>query len=226
MARCHVCKEEPEKTFRCSQCQKTIYCSAECQKRDWKQHKRSVCTKPALLHNLDRLMKKHSGPGSVMASLNAMQDAAWAERVRNPQPIPACDGCFRRFRGVPPRREEEEDENTPDAGPMFKHCTQCDWAICEDCTHPQGQGIPYFDRPAGTCRCATSNFGVSYCLSTPSYLDGDGSKPYHGDRHPPMAGSGYSKNSFESKERACRTCGAHALHLKKEHLKDAVPGII
>lgn len=217
---------------------------AECQKRDWKQHKRSVCTKPAIFHKMDKMMKQHSGPGSMMASLNAMQDAAWAERVRNPQPIPACDACFRRFRGVPPRREEEEDENTPDAGPMFKHCTQCDWTICEDCTHPQGQGtffgslalvtcihvlltgIPYFDRPAGTCRCATSNFGISYCLSTPSYLDGDGSKPYHGDRHPPMAGSGYSVNSFESKERVCRTCGTYALHLKKEHLKDAVPGIV
>jgi hypothetical protein len=87
-------------------------------------------------------------------------------------------------------------------------------------------GVPYFDRPAGTCRCATSNFGVSYCLSTPSYLDGDGRKPYHGDRHPPMAGSAYAENSFEGRERQGRTCGVHARHLKKEHLKDAVPGII
>jgi hypothetical protein len=40
-----------------------------------------------------------------------------------------------------------------------------------------------------------------------------------------MAGSGYSEASFESKERECRTCGAIARHLKKEHLKDALPGI-
>ncbi|KAJ7704315.1 hypothetical protein B0H17DRAFT_1126681 [Mycena rosella] len=200
----------------------------ECQKKDWKQHnlKRSVCTKPAILHQVDKMMKKHSGPGSPMASITAIEKVVWAERARNPQPIEACDGCFRRFRGVPPRVEEEEDENTPDAGDKFKHCTACDWTICKDCTHPQNQGIPYFDRPTGTCRCPTSNFGVSYCLSTPSYLDGDGDKAYHGDRHPPMAGSGYAESSFEKKDRECRTCGAHVRHLKKEHLKDAVPGII
>ncbi|KAF8208274.1 hypothetical protein K438DRAFT_1813718 [Mycena galopus ATCC 62051] len=226
MARCHVCKKEPERSLRCSQCQKTIYCSAECQKKDWKEHKRSVCTKPAIFHKLDKKLKQHSGPGSAMNTLQLWEQAAWAERVRNPQVVGACDGCFRRFRGFPPREEEEEDENTPDAGNEFKHCKECDWTICEDCTHPQAQGTPYFDRPPGTCRCPKSNFGVSYCLSTTSYLDGDGRKPYHGDRHPPMAGSGYSEASFESGERRCRTCGVMARHLKREHLKDALPGIV
>ncbi|KAJ7779573.1 hypothetical protein B0H14DRAFT_2961987, partial [Mycena olivaceomarginata] len=127
--------------------------SPECQKKDWKEHKRSVCVKPALLHKFDKMVKKHSGPGSAMSTIESFERAAWAERVRNPQVISACDGCFRRFHGFPPREEEEEDENTPDAGAEFKHCKECDWTICEDCTHPQAQGVPFFDRPTGTCRC-------------------------------------------------------------------------
>ncbi|KAJ8581581.1 hypothetical protein M405DRAFT_832205, partial [Rhizopogon salebrosus TDB-379] len=110
-----------------------------------------------------------------------------------------------------------EEEDAGDAGDAFKRCKECDYTICKDCTLPemQGlfvclasldwflfaesihQGIPYFDPPRGTCRCAKSNFGVSYCLSAPCYLDGDGSKPYHGDRHPEVAGSGYDKDAFE-----------------------------
>jgi hypothetical protein len=87
------------------------------------------------------------------------------------------------------------------------------------------QGIAFFDRPSGTCRCQTSNFGVKYCLSGPSYLDGDGRKPYHGDRHPPMAGSGYDEDAYEGKERPCKNCGVVARCLKKEHLKDVMPGM-
>ena len=87
------------------------------------------------------------------------------------------------------------------------------------------QGIAFFDRPSGTCRCKTSNFGVKYCLSGPSYLDGDGKQPYHGDRHPPIAGSGYNEDAYESKERQCKTCGKVARCLKKEHLKDVMPGM-
>ncbi|KAJ7805610.1 hypothetical protein B0H14DRAFT_2611262 [Mycena olivaceomarginata] len=91
-----------------------------------------------------------------MSTLKSFERAAWAERVRNPQVIPACDGCFRRFHGFPPPPAEKEDENTPDAGAEFKHCKECDWTICEDCTHPQAQGMPFFGRPTGTCRPASS----------------------------------------------------------------------
>lgn len=89
-----------------------------------------------------------------------------------------------------------------------------------------GLGVPYFDRPPGTCRCVTSNFGISYCLIDPSYLHGDGRKPYQGDRHTPIAESVYNDDAFEYKERPCKTCGVIARSLKKEHRKDATPGVI
>jgi len=230
MRHCSVCKVECERPLQCSQCKKTIYCSVECQKTDWKVHKRSVCTEPAILHKVDKMMKKFSGPGYALGSINRLEELAWAERRRNPTPVEACDGCFRRFHGAPPEErepweEEEEEEEERDAGDPFKRCTECDYTICEDCTHPEMQGIPYFDRPRGTCRCAKSNFGVSYCMSAPCYLDGDGKKQYHGDRHPEMVGSGYDEDAFEPRERPCRTCGVIARCLKKEHLKDAVPGM-
>ncbi|OAX35405.1 hypothetical protein K503DRAFT_723071 [Rhizopogon vinicolor AM-OR11-026] len=197
---------------------------AACQKIDWKVHKRSVCTKLAMLHKLDKLVKKISGPGTAMGSMHAMEKMAWEERRRNPVPVSVCDGCFRRFRGTPVEPGMEEDDQG-DAGDPFKRCTECDYTICEDCTLPEMQGVPYFDRPVGTCRCAESNFGISYCLSAPCYVDGDGRKPYHGDRHPDVASSGYDEDAYEPKERQCKTCGVVARCLMKEHLKDAMPGM-
>ncbi|KDR71737.1 hypothetical protein GALMADRAFT_229283 [Galerina marginata CBS 339.88] len=225
--RCSVCKVEPQKPLRCSQCKKTM---PACQKADWKVHKRSVCTKPAILHKVDKMMKKYGGPNSTMGMLNSLEKAAWDERKRNPQPVSDCDGCFRRFLGEPQQPDDEEDEdiNTGDPPARFKRCAVCDYTICEACTHPANQGIPYFDRPRGTCRCPKSNFGVFYCLSAPSYLDGDGQKPYHGDRHPDISseeGRKYAPNAWEPRERACRTCGLVTKCLKKEHLKDALPGM-
>ncbi|OAX35406.1 hypothetical protein K503DRAFT_650497, partial [Rhizopogon vinicolor AM-OR11-026] len=68
----------------------------------------------------------------------------------------------------------------------------------------------------GTCRCATSNFGISYCLSAPYVFDGNGlgGKRYEGDRHPEVASSGYDEDTFEPKERQCKTCGVVARCLK------------
>jgi hypothetical protein len=40
-----------------------------------------------------------------------------------------------------------------------------------------------------------------------------------------MEGSGYDEDAFEPKERQCKTWGVVARCLKKEHLKDAVPGM-
>ncbi|KAF9523714.1 hypothetical protein CPB83DRAFT_862339 [Crepidotus variabilis] len=256
MRHCHVCKVECENPRQCSQCKQTIYCRlfrAECQKQDWKVHKRSTCTKPALLHKVDKMLKKHSGPNTPLGTMTKWEEIAWAQRRANPQPARECDGCFRRFKGFPPTQDDiqteemermmseisrekgelEEGEDVSDgpleerhAGDPFKHCSDCDWTICEDCTQFESQGIPYHDRPPGTCRCPKSNFGIPYCTMSPLYLHGDGRKLYHGDRHPKMAGSGYSENAYESNKRACKNCGIVAWCLKKEHLKDAAPGLV
>lgn len=229
----------------------TLYISTTCQRADWKEHKRSACVKPAIFHKFDRLMKKYSGPNYPMGRLKMLEAAAWEERRRNPKPSTKCDGCFSRFRGVPIDLEED-DYGSPneDVGDVFKRCTECDYTICEGCSKPENQGefldntvgffssssrltnlndllsgITFFDPPKCTCRCKTSNFGVSYCLSGPCYLDGDGENRYHGDRHPPILGSGYDEDAYELKERPCKTCGVVARCLKKEHLKDVLPGM-
>ena len=92
-------------------------------------------------------MKKFSGPGYALGSINRLEELAWAERRRNPTPVEACDGCFRRFHSAPPEErepwddeEEEEEEEKRDAGDPFRRCTECDYTICEDCTHPEMQG--------------------------------------------------------------------------------------
>lgn len=94
------------------------------------------------------MVKKWSGPGSAMASLNMMESLAWEERRRNPTPVTKCDGCFRRFHGAPAEDEfddEDDDEDAGDAGDPFKRCTECDYTICKDCTYPQNQGtFSYF----------------------------------------------------------------------------------
>lgn len=106
-----------------------------------------TCTKPALLHKMDKMMKKFSGPNHPMGRLNMIEEVAWAERRRNPVPIWDCDGCFRRFRGAPPKQpdpwedELEEGVDAGDAGLVFKRCTGCDWTICDDCFHPENQGV-------------------------------------------------------------------------------------
>jgi hypothetical protein len=87
-------------------------------------------------------MKKFSGPGTVMGRLNNIEQLAWEERRRNPTPVSACDGCLRRFRGAPAEERLFEDaEDAGDAGDPFKRCTECDYTICEDCTHPDLQGM-------------------------------------------------------------------------------------
>ena len=82
-----------------------------------------------------------------MNSIQRIEDAAWAERRRNPGPVSACDGCFRTFSGMPvdPNDQDAADmleEELEDAGDPFKRCNECDWTICKDCDHIEIQGIP------------------------------------------------------------------------------------
>lgn len=89
-------------------------------------------------------MKKFSGPGSTLGVVSRIEESAWAERRAHPTPVWACDGCFRRFRGAPPEDDPFKDEDARDAGERFKHCTSCDWTICEDCTKLENQGLVSF----------------------------------------------------------------------------------
>ena len=93
-------------------------------------------------------MKKFGGPGTPMGRINALEQAAWEERKRNPTPVTACDGCLRQFHGAPVEEgfddgydEDGDDEDAKDAGDPFKRCTDCDYTICERCTDPEWQGM-------------------------------------------------------------------------------------
>src|SRR5436190_8189952 len=46
-AQCAGCTKTALNLKRCAKCQTTLYCSRECQKADWKQHKRVCSSNPA-----------------------------------------------------------------------------------------------------------------------------------------------------------------------------------
>jgi hypothetical protein len=88
------------------------------------------------------MMNRFSGPGTSLGFMSEIEEAAWVERRTNPSPIEACDDCFRRFRGAPPKTpnlSDFEEEDAEDARERFKHCSSCDWTICEDCTKLENQ---------------------------------------------------------------------------------------
>ncbi|KAF5369808.1 hypothetical protein D9758_001350 [Tetrapyrgos nigripes] len=204
------------------------YLNVECQTEDWKVHKRTVCVKGEIWNKTERTLRKISGPNNPMGRLQSMEDNAWAFRRQNPDPNPShCDGCFRRFRGHPPNEDDIDETGKPyeDCGSVSdgKRCRNCDWVACRDCMRPENQKWSVLAPPTGTCRCLKSNFGVRYCTLTTSYLHGDQKKHYHGDRHPEVSASGYSRSAFEDEPRKCGNCGKVALCLKGEHLKDLSP---
>jgi hypothetical protein len=89
-------------------------------------------------------MKKFSGPGTPLGRINDLEQLLWEERRRNPTPVSNCDGCMRRFRGAPVEEDwdgDDGDQDPGDAGDPFKRCMECDFTICEDCTHPEMQGM-------------------------------------------------------------------------------------
>lgn len=111
---------------------------------DWKQHKRSVCLQTPEAHRIEKEMKKFTGPNTLMASMAKMEEAAWAERARNPEPTRACDGCFRRWEECPfdPIVDDEETALDEHCGSRRdgKRCFKCDWTVCADCLRPENQG--------------------------------------------------------------------------------------
>ncbi|KAJ4480712.1 hypothetical protein C8J55DRAFT_71003 [Lentinula edodes] len=225
--RCHTCKKECERPQKCSKCQKTVYCSRDCQIVDWKQHKRSVCLKSPQVHQVEKMLKKLSGPNDPMGRLFQMENLAWAARVRDPQPTRACDGCFRlwdesRFDPY----EDDEDTGRCGSRDSGKRCGDCDWTVCRDCLRLEFQERNVLERPTGQCRCLNSNFGVPYCTMTTSYIHGDQHQSYTGDRHPEISTSGYPETAFEDKPRKCKNCGERKLCLKKEHRKDLAPQVL
>ena len=125
-----------------NQIDSNIASSVACQKADWKEHKRSVCVKPAIFHKVDKMMKKLGGPNTPLGFVNKLENAAWEERRRNPAQITKCDSCLRRFRGTPVDEDDYDlDENeTDDVGDIFKRCADCDFTICEDCSKTENQG--------------------------------------------------------------------------------------
>lgn len=90
---------------------------------DWKEHKRSACVKPEIFHRGDKLEKKYSRPGYPMSNLNYMEELLWKSRRKNPKPVSACDGCYKRFIGFPKTKGgyfEGEDNKDPVA-----KCKRC-----------------------------------------------------------------------------------------------------
>jgi len=61
------------------------------------------------------MMKKFSGPNTLLGRMGEIENAAWEARRRNPTPAKKCDGCFRRFQGVP-IEEGDDDYNSSGEG--------------------------------------------------------------------------------------------------------------
>lgn len=55
---CILCGKVPPKPLRCSRCRLTYYCSKECQKSDWKNHKKNCLPKETSAAPWDQLETK------------------------------------------------------------------------------------------------------------------------------------------------------------------------
>ncbi|KAJ1454310.1 activator of Hsp90 ATPase [Pelagophyceae sp. CCMP2097] len=65
--KCGNCGATPDKLVRCSICKKAGYCSAQCQRDDWKFHKR-VCTAPVVEKDSNTTAVPKKGAGAAAAT--------------------------------------------------------------------------------------------------------------------------------------------------------------
>jgi len=57
MPACAQC-EKPTERLKCSKCRRVVYCSADCQKADWEEHK--ISCKPSLIYVTEQVMALHN----------------------------------------------------------------------------------------------------------------------------------------------------------------------
>lgn len=216
---CSVCYQDA--TLACSGCKYQRYCSygplsklkcryrhtnrksqsysAECQKADWKTHKKGC---------------------KLQQTLNKFNDERNAKPRARPR-MSHCTGCNVKF-----SEDYPCDDECPTCGYVAcescichhsrgKFCWQCGHRFTVSHMHTSdSDGVP-----SGTCYCAGSNFGRKYCEMEPRWyhMDGDG-KAYDGDRHPySFPDEPYREEVYEPDPRACNNCGKVTQVFKKEY---------
>ena len=58
MGKCENCHEEYEKTGTCKNCKIGRYCSQQCQKEDWNQHKKTCEKQTKMLKKIMKILEK------------------------------------------------------------------------------------------------------------------------------------------------------------------------
>eukprot|EP01006_Ploeotia_vitrea_P063015 TRINITY_DN84803_c0_g1_i1.p1 TRINITY_DN84803_c0_g1~~TRINITY_DN84803_c0_g1_i1.p1 ORF type:complete len:186 (-),score=2.26 TRINITY_DN84803_c0_g1_i1:169-699(-) len=159
MPTCDNPRCENEGSLRCSKCKVARYCSQECQRTEWKKHKKQ-CSQTMKVggarfpvqHVIDHMINKGSeyshqftaltkteqrevleGKKEVMSEEN--QQAAFIKEHYMGTDGKRCDGC----------------KAGRDAG--LNVCPRCKYGACFMCQSHHSRG---------TCYCADSNFGMSY----------------------------------------------------------------
>ena len=79
---CKVCFAEPEKLMRCTACHLATYCGIECQRRDWRVHKR--CCALIVNANVEIAKNESAGKVHVLEDHDRCSDAyRWLTGVRS-----------------------------------------------------------------------------------------------------------------------------------------------
>ena len=80
---CEECRAvlDPKKVLRCTKCKACFYCSAACQKRNWKVHKRVCTTDPLLRRFVPVEMAVERALAQQPPMEQAPKDATYLPRV-------------------------------------------------------------------------------------------------------------------------------------------------